>query len=452
LVAKGRRADALKHYEHLAALLKRELNVAPDASTQAVVLDLRQAAAPVSEFPPLPDKPSIAVLPFANMSGDEDQEYFADGIVEDILTALSHVRWLFVIARQSSFSYRGRAVGVVQIGRELGVRYVVEGSVRKSGNRVRITAQLVEAGTGAHLWAERYERDLMDIFALQDEITERIVAAIEPNIRAVEIKRARTKPTENLTAYDLYLRALPDYHAQSEQGIKRAEGLLRKAIELDPEYPEALGTLADCLTTRTLNGWHESVTRGGAEACEFARRALAAGPDNSTCVASAAFAYANLGHRFEQALELAARAIELHPNSAFVRNRAGAVYGASSESDKAIAQHEAALRMNPRDTKSSTFAFTAISGAHFFTRRFEEAIHWGRRAIAVVSAANVARRNVAASLAHLGRMEEARAEIAELLRHQPNASLTRSRLSSFRYDWMYDLYLGGLRKAGLPEN
>jgi adenylate cyclase len=331
------------------------------------------------------------------------------------------------------------------------VRYLVEGSVRKSGNRVRVTAQLIDAETDAHIWADRYERDLSEIFALQDEITERIVAAIEPNVRAVEIKRARAKPTENLTAYDLYLRALPDYHAQSEQGIKRAEGLLRKAIELDPEYPEALGTLADCLTSRTMNGWHESVKRGGAEACEFARRALAAGPDNSTCVASAAFAYANLGHRFEEALELAERAIKLHPNSAFVRNRAGVVYGVNGESDKAIAQHEMALRINPRDARSSTFAFTAISGAHLYARRFEEAIHWGRRAIAVVSAANVARRIVAASLAHLGRLEEARAEIAELLRHQPNASLARSRLSGLRYDWMYDLYLGGLRKAGLPE-
>jgi TolB-like protein len=463
LAAAGRRADALKHYEHLVGLLKSELDVEPDVDTRAVAAALRKAESP-SHHPaakasaelqgttlPLPDRPSIAVLPFANIGGDPEQEYFADGVVEDILTAVSRIGWLFVIARQSSFSYRRRAVDVKQIGRELGVRYVVEGSVRKSGNRVRVTAQLIDAETDVHIWADRYERDLTEIFALQDEITQRIVTAIEPSVRAVEIKRARAKPTENLSAYDLYLRALPDYHAQSEQGVKRAEGLLRKAIELDPEYPEALSTLADCLTSRTMNGWHESVTRGGTEACEFARRALAAGPDNSTCIACAAFAYANLARRHEEALGLAERAVELHPNSAFVRNRTGAVYGSSGESDKAIAQYEAAMRINPRDTKASTFTFTGIAGAHFYARRFEECIHWGRRAIAIVSVANIARRQVAAALAHLGHIEEAHAEIAELLRHQPNASLARSRLSSLRYEWMYDLYLDGLRIAGLPE-
>ena len=209
--------------------------------------------------------------------------------------------------------------------------------------------------------------------------------------------------------------------------------------------------LTDCITTRTMNGWHESVAGGAVEAAEFARRALAAGPDNSTCVASAAFVYANLVGRYDEALELAERAIQLHPNSVFVRNRAGAVYGANGESDKAIAQFEAAQRMNPRDTKSSTFTFTGISGAHFFARRFDDAIHWGRRALAITPAANIARRHVAAALAHLGRLDEARAEIAELLKHQPNASLARSRHSSFRHDWMYELYLDGLRKAGLRE-
>jgi adenylate cyclase len=193
---------------------------------------LAEPAIETAQLLTLPDKPSIAVLPFQNMSGDPEQEYFADGIVEDILTALSHVRWLFVIARQSSFSYKGRMVNVKQIGRELGVRYVVEGSVRKIANRARITAQLIDAGTDAHIWADRYERDLRDIFALQDEITERIVSAVEPTVRTVEIKRALAKPTDSLTAYDCYLRALPYYHSQTRESVTRAEGLLQKAIVL----------------------------------------------------------------------------------------------------------------------------------------------------------------------------------------------------------------------------
>jgi adenylate cyclase len=412
------------------------------------------ASSTTAEAPPtlaFPDRPSIAVLPFANLSGDPEQAYFADGTVDDIISALSRIRWLFVIARQSSFAYRGRAADIKTISRELGVRYVVEGSVRRSGNRVRITAQLIDAEIDAHIWADRYERDVSDIFALQDEITERIVTAVEPNVRAVEIKRALRKSTDSATAYDLYLRALHALHLQTEEGIKRAEALLCQAIELDPDYAEALGTLTDCITTRTMNGWHESVAGGAVEAAEFARRALAAGPDNSTCVASAAFVYATLVGRYDEGLELAERAIRLHPNSIFVRNRAGAVYSTNGKSDKAIAQFEAAQRMNPRDVRSSTFTFTGISGAHLFARRFDDAIYWGKRSLAVTPAANVARRQVAVALAHLGRLDEARAEIAELLKHQPNASLTRSRHSSFRHDWMHELYLEGLRKAGLRE-
>lgn len=283
LAASGRRAEALKHYDDLIVLLKRELNTDPDAATKALVTELRngQLAVKISRIKeidssvlPLPDRPSIAVLPFANMSSDPEQDYFADGIVEDILTTLSRESWLFVIARNSSFAYKGRMVDVKQVGRELGVRYVVEGSVRKAGNRVRITAQLIEAGTNAHIWAERYERDLSDIFALQDEITQKVVAAIAPSVRALEIRRSQAKPTENLHAYDFLLRALPEIHLQTAQSAKRADALLRKAIELDPGYPDALGMLADIISTRTVNGWHENLWRGMEEALEMSRRAL----------------------------------------------------------------------------------------------------------------------------------------------------------------------------------
>jgi TolB-like protein len=457
LAATGRKAEAIKHYEDFVVLLKRELDTEPDVATKALAVELRNAkmvgsARPEAAGTPdlaLPDRPSIAVLPFDNMSNDREQDYFADGIVEDVLTALSREAWLFVIARNSSFAYRGRAADIKQIGRELGVRYVVEGSVRKAANRVRVAAQLIEAETGTHVWADRYERALDDIFALQDEITHKIVAAVAPSLQAREIRRAQAKPTGNLHAYDFFLRALPEIHAQTEASAERAEGLLRKAVALDPGYPEALGLLADTIATRTVNGWHENLFRGLEESIETAQRALAAGPQNSTCLACAASTYVLLGRRFEEGVELAERAITLHPNSVFVRIRAGIAYVNCGESEKAIENFDMAWRMNPQDPKALTF--TGMCAAHFFARRFEDCIAWGRRAVTEASGTNIARRHVAAALALLGRTDEAKAEIAEVLKRQPTSSLARSRLSSFRHPWMYDLYLDGLRKAGLPE-
>jgi TolB-like protein len=468
--AGGRRADALKHYEEIVALLKRELSVEPDPSTRALAAELRkpQTARSASEARSgtssqpinapetsavslsLPDRPSIAVLPFANMSGDADQEYFADGIVDDILMALSRVRWLFVIARQSSFIYKVRIADVQQIGRELGVRYVLEGSVRKSGTRVRIVAQLIETGGGAHIWADRFEGDLRDIFALQDAITEQIVSAVEEKVRDAEIRRARAKPTESLTAYDFYLRALPAYFGQTEMDYRRTQDLLGEALAGDPEYAEALGTLTDSVAVGTLQGWQESWARGVDQSCQLAERALAAGPDNSTCVVSAAFAYGVLSYRFKDALELANRAVMLHPNSVLVRHRAAAVYVVCGESDEAIVQCEAACRMNPLDSrKAATATFATLSAALYFAQRFEESIQAGRRALAFTPKNNTARKFVATSLAQLGRGGEARAEIAELIKHQPDASLALFRLQGFRHKWMQELHIEGLRKAGL---
>jgi len=414
---------------------------------QAQVLPPDTIAAPC-----LPDRPSIAVLPFSNISGDPQQEYFADGMVDDILVALSRVHWLFVIARQSSFLYKARAADVQQIGRELGVRYVVEGSVRKAGNRVRIVSQLIGTETGAHIWADRYEGDLRDIFALQDEITERIVAAVEEKVQAAEIKRSRAKPTDSLTAYDLYLHALPAYFGQTEVDYKRTQALLGKALEADSEYPEVLGTLTDSVTGATLLGWQGNWSRAGEEAFQLAGRALAAGPDNSTCVVSAAFTYGVLLNRFEEAQELADRALMLHPNSVLVRNRVGAVYTVCGESDKAIAQCEAARRMNPLDgRKAATATFTVLTSALYLARRYEESIDAGRRALALAPQANTARKYVAISLAQLGRIEEARADIAELIKHQPGASQAWFRQRVFPHKWMQELHMEGLRKAGLRE-
>jgi TolB-like protein/predicted Zn-dependent protease len=461
LAAQGRRAEALRHYDQLVRLLRRELSTDPDAATTAMATELRTSTPSEPTTPlasdssspvtlSLPDTPSIAVLPFANMSGDPEQEYFADGMVDDILMALSRVRWLFVIARQSSFIYRTRSADVQQIGRELGVRYVVEGSVRKSGTRVRVVAQLIETGGGAHLWADRLEGDLRDIFALQDAITERIVSAVEEKVRDAEIRRARAKPTESLTAYDFYLRALPAWFGQTLVEYQRTQALLGKALDADHEYAEALGLLTDSVCTRTMQGWHESWSRGVDEASLLAGRALAAGPDNSTCLVTAAFTCGVLSNRFEEGLELANRAIMVHPNSVFVCNRAAAVYGICGESDKAIAQCEAAIRMNPLDSKkAATQTYTTLSFALYMARRYEESVRAGRRALAFAPQSNNARKYVATSLAQLGRTDEARAEIAELLKHQPGASLAFFEQVSFGHKWMKELHMEGLRKAGL---
>src|SRR5215510_14773516 len=466
LAAGGRRADALKHYEDLIALLKSELTVEPDPTTTALAAELRKSYAPrlwsgagsdpASETSavllPLPDRPSIAVLPFVNMSGDPEQEYFADGMVDDILMGLSRVRWLFVIARQSSFIYKVRVADVQQIGRELGVRYVVEGSVRKAGSRVRIVAQLIETEGGAHLWADRFEGDLRDIFALQDAITERIVSAVEEKVQDAEIRRARAKPTDSLTAYDFYLRALPAWHGQTDVEYKRTQLLLGKALDVDPEYAEALGTLTESVCTRTMQGWHESRSRGVDEASRLAGRALAAGPDNSTCLASAAFTYGVLANRFEEGFELANRALMVHPNSVFVRNRAASVYVVCGEIDKAIGQCEAACRMNPLDSKkAATVTYSTLSFVLYMARRYEESVRAGRRALVFAPQSNIARKYVAISLAQLGRTDEARAEIAELLKHHSGASLAVFQQTPFRHKWMKELHMEGLRKAGLRE-
>src|SRR5450759_3613134 len=228
----------------------------------------------------LPDKPSIAVLPFQNMSGDPEQEYFADGIVEDIITALSRVKWFFVIARNSSFTYKGRAVDVRQVGRELGVRYVLEGSIRKSGNRVRITGQLIEAATGNHVWADRFEGSLEDVFELQDKITETVVGAIEPSLTLAEIRRSSFKPTTSLDAYDLYLRALSHHYAQTRESVDEALRLLDKAIALDPDYAFAKAFAAFIYALQHTQSWTtpDDISKGS----RLAHEALVSSRDEPT--------------------------------------------------------------------------------------------------------------------------------------------------------------------------
>ena len=399
---------------------------------------------------PATARSSLAVLPFQNLGGDQETDYFADGVVEDIITALSRVRWLFVIARNSSFTYKGKSVDSRQVGGELGVRYLLQGTIRKAGQRVRITGQLVEASTGRHIWTDRFDGDLSDIFDLQDRITVNVVVAVEPRLRMAEIERAQRKPTDNLDAYDLYLRSLPAINAYTREGFMEAEGLLRRAIALDANYADAIAALAECLVRMTVNGWVEDKTASTAEACELAAKAVSIDPENASVLAVAAWAYSTLGVRFEQSLELANHALALHPNSVHIRSFCGWVFNYFGESLKAIEQFEEARRLSPVDPKSY-FPMLGLAAAHFFAGHFDETVNITGRILAEVPTHNVARRYRAAALGHLGRIDEARAVIADLLKAQPSSNLRSSRSSVFRDPRMSELYIRGLERAGLPE-
>ena len=405
-------------------------------------------AAAIGKPLPLPDKPSIAVLPFTNMSGPDD-EYFCDGMVEDIITALSKVRSFFVIARNSSFTYKGRAVDVKQVGRELGVRYVLEGSVRRAGNRLRITGQLIDAATGHHVWADRFDGNTEDIFALQDEITQQVVSAIEPSLRAIEIEHAKRKPTEDLAAYDLYLRALPEFHSLSEASFRRAEQFLRVALDRDPNFGEAWAALADCLTRLVSPGWIDLQT-GASEACEAAMRGVEADPNNGSVLGVAAWTLAMFAGHHDQAAEFSRRALRLHPNSAYVRTCCGWTHIFCGDQSEALANLHLARRMSPIDPRGY-IVLTAMGASCFFARQFEETVRWTARALEQKRNAVVALRYRGAAFAHLGRLEEARSAMAELVAFQPDASMSVVRKLTFRYPWMKEMLVEGLRLAGAPE-
>jgi adenylate cyclase len=444
-------------HRHVSGKIDRSFHDCGEQQVKNIARPLRvyaisDATRPVRQPKPLalPDKPSIAVLPFTNMSGDPDNEYFVDGIVEDIITALSRVRWFFVIARNSSFTYKGRAVDLRQVGRELGVRYVLEGSVRKAGDKVRITGQLIEAATGSHLWADRFDGNLSNIFNLQDEITEQIVAAIEPSLRLVEIERARAKPTESLDAYDLYLRALPEFHSYTEAGFRNAESLLCRAVAKDGSFAEAWAALADCLARLVVAGWIVDAEQGAEAACKAAMRGVSADPENGTVLAVAAWSLAMLGGRHDQAHDLALRALRLHPNSAYVRTCCGWALIFSGNPEHALDHFDVARRLSPVDPRGY-LTLTAIGAAHFFQKQFDQTVKWASHALEEQPRAVVPLRYRAAALAHLGRVQQGQADIARLLSVQPNSTLTRTDMFKFRHRWMLDLLLAGLRKAGLPE-
>jgi adenylate cyclase len=401
----------------------------------------------------LPDKPSIAVLPFTNMSGDPEQDYFADGMVDDIITALSHFKALFVIARNSSFTYKGRAVDVKQVGRELGVRYVLEGSVRKAANRVRITGQLVDAATGAHLWAERFDGGLGDIFDLQDQVTESVVGAIAPEVEKAEIERAKRKPTESLDAYTVYLRGLAMlYQVTSRQAYDEAVHLFHSAIELDPDFATAYGRAAICYAFAKTNGWISVTAKEIAEVKRLAQRAVELGKDDAIALTTGGWALALVVRDLEAAAALIDRALVLNSNLAEAWHWGGWVKNFLGEPGAAIERFARAMRLSPLGPQVMGMKI-GTAHAHFLLGRYDEAASWATMGLQDSPDFQPGLRVAAASNAMAGRPEQAHKAMARLRQLNPTLRVSNLKdvLSSYRHAEDLSRYEEGLRQAGLPE-
>ena len=357
-VALGRRAEALKHYQGLVERMKQDLNTTPEAATAQVYerarLDVDAATSQQTVAPGR--KPSIAVLPFANLSTDPEQDYFADGMVDEIITALSRIHWLVVIARNSSFTYKGRAVDVKQVGRDLDVCYVLEGSVRKAGNRVRIGGQLIDTKTGAAIWADRIEGELQDIFDLQDKVTAKVVGAIAPKLEQAEIERSKRKPTGSLDAYDYYLRGLAESHKWTREGNTEALAYFYRAIELDPDFASAFGMAARCYSQRKAGGWVSDRSFEIAEVRRLARRSVELGPDDPVALSTAGIALAFVAGELEAGDKLIEEGLEFNPNLASAWFFSGWVKVWSGDADTAISRITHAPQLSPRDPKCSPCA------------------------------------------------------------------------------------------------
>ena len=402
----------------------------------------------LSSFPgvtpplPLPDKPSIAVLPFQNMSGDPEQEYFADGMVEEIITALSRIRWLFVIARNSSFIYKGKSVGVKQVGRELGVRYVLEGSVRKGGNRVRITAQLIEAETGAHLWADRFDGSLEDVFDLQDKVAIDVAGVIEPALQAAEVRRSAARPTNDLTAYDLYLRALAIFYPITKERLLEALELLEEAIAIDPHCGPALSLAAMCQMRLVRESWAEVPEMASRKAVDLARQGLQVAGDDPGILANSAFVLANFGEEIGAMMALVERALALTPSFSRGWFLSGVLRLWASQPDVAIEHAEMALRLSPRERMGTPLSL--IGEAHFFKHEFAEAAPKLLQSVQENPGYPHSYRVLAACYAQMGRLDEAREIIVRLRVLTPDLVPSAAQLRS---PADRDLFLSGLRAA-----
>jgi adenylate cyclase len=415
-----------------------------------------RASKAAAETPPalaLPDKPSIAVLPFQNMTGDAEQEYFVDGMVEEITTAISKLPWLFVIARNSSFTYKGKSVDVKQVARELGVRYVLEGSVRKAGSRVRITGQLIDTATSAHLWADRFDGALDDIFELQDQVASSVVGAIEPRLRLSEIERATRKRAGNLDAYDLYLRALARSYRFTEQGFAEAVVLARQALAIDPSYAPAAALVGWCRTVQRVQGWGALSDHDVAEAVRLARQALETVRDDPDTMWRAAHPLFILAGEAAAGAAILDRALSLNPNAASAWMVSGWIRALRNQPEAAIEACERALRLSPLDPLQYMNA-CGFAMAHLVAKRFEQAIDWADRTLHDQPRVITAIRIKIVANAHLGLIDEARAELARMLALNPKFTIAdmRALLTPFSAPEFLDIYITGLRLADLPES
>ncbi len=423
-------------------------NIARPVRVYRVELGEQSAAEPAAPTLPLPDRPSIAVLPFQNMSGDPEQEYFTDGMVEDIITGLSRIKWLFVIARNSTFTFKGRAIDVKQIGRELGVRYVLEGSVRRVTDRIRITGQLIDAVSGAHVWAERYDRKSDDIFALQDEITLSVVGAIEPSLRLAEIERVKRKRPDSLDAYDLVLQAQPDVYSGMPDRATKALLLLERALALNSDYALAHAFAAMCYHNRFLRaGLHE---QDRAASIQHAQAALASGQDDALALTFAGFSIGMDANDRSSAFAAFDAALALSPSSALTYFCGSAILGWAGVAERAIEWAERGIRLSPFDPWRFA-AYHALTLGHFHRDHYQEAADSAYKAVQANPGHSISRMLLAASLVKLGRMDEAKTAAAHVLELQPTFRYSKQFSGVNCAPALADSLGEALRETGLPE-
>ncbi|MBB6411916.1 adenylate/guanylate cyclase domain-containing protein [Mesorhizobium sangaii] len=423
-------------------------NIAEPIPAYRVVLDNHQSTISAAPPPSLPNRPSVAVLPFTNMSGDPEQEYFADGLVEDLITSLSKIPGMFVIARNSTFAYKGKMTDIRHVAKELGVRYVLEGSVRRAANRLRITGQLVEGTDATHVWADKFEGAVEDVFDLQDRLTESIVGAMEPNIRRAEIERARCKRPDRLDAYDFYLRAMPYVYANSPSDTTEALRLLNEALSLDPNYAAAHGYAAWGHEQRFLRGGFHPEDR--AAALKHANIALSLGADDPQALCIGAFVHANITHDYESAISALDRALKMNANSALAFGFSALVHMFGERYERAHEDALKALRLSPFDPLNY-HSYLALAWVKWFEGQFAEAARYASLAVQSNAGFSLLHATVVASYVNLGRLEAARAAAARLLEVAPGWTIGSFVRMELTRPQLMEGFASALRKAGLPE-
>ncbi len=424
-------------------------NIAHPVRAFRVRVDGAAASAGVAPSLALPDKPSIAVLPFNNLSGDPEQEFFADGVVEAITATLSRIRSFFVIARNSAFCYKGKAVNLREVSRELGVRYVLEGSVQKAGNRLRITVQLIDAVADSHIWADRVDGTLEDLFELQDRITERVAGALQPSIRLAEIERARRKRPQDLGAYDYTMRAMPLVWALEMEASENALNLLGQALAIDPEYPLALSLAGWCHAQRMVYNWTDDIGAAGSAALSHAERAAELSGDDPLILAVLGAVHTFL-RNYGTARIMLERAVALDPNAAWAWSRLGWLENYSEHSERAIEYFQRALRLSPLDPMNFN-NYVGMGSANEVAERYEEAVALYRRGLQERPHALWILRNLVCSLVGAGRMEEAKVEFAHLCSAYPGFTIAKFKKAMVFSPAMLDRMAAHLRTMGLPD-